>query len=47
MDVGFFHPIEGHLVVDQEELFSTQLEPSSTQIRQASPEEATNAPTKE
>ena len=30
MGVGFFCPIEGHLVADREELCSTQVEPSST-----------------
>jgi hypothetical protein len=47
MGMEFIRPIEGHLVVDREELCSTQVEPSSTQVQQASPEEATNAPTKE
>ena len=32
MGVGFFCPIEGHLLVDEEELCSTQVEPSSTQV---------------
>jgi hypothetical protein len=45
--VGFIRPIEGHLMADREGLCSTQLEPSSTQVQQASPEEATNAPTEE
>jgi hypothetical protein len=45
--MGFFRPIEGHLVADREGLCSTQVEPSFTQAQQASPEEATNAPTKE
>ena len=31
MGVGFFRPIEGHLVADREELCSTQVEPSSSQ----------------
>ena len=35
MGVGFFRPIEGHLVVDREELCSTQVEPSSSQDNQA------------
>ena len=30
MGVGFFCPIEGHLLADREELCSTQVEPSST-----------------
>jgi hypothetical protein len=47
MGVGFFCPIEGHLVADQEELCSSQVDPSSTQVQQASLEEATNAPIKE
>jgi hypothetical protein len=47
MGMGFFRPIEGHLVANREELCSTQVEPSSTQAQQASPEEATNAPTEE
>jgi hypothetical protein len=47
MCVGFIRPIEGHIVADQEELCSTQVEPSSTQVQQASPEEATNARTEE
>jgi hypothetical protein len=47
MGVGFIRPIEGHLVADREELCSTQVEPSSTQVLQASPKEATNAPTEE
>jgi hypothetical protein len=47
MGVGFFRPIEEHLVADREELCSTQVEPSSTQVQQASPKEATNAPTEE
>ena len=34
MGVGFFRPIEGHLVADREELCSTQVEPSSTQHQQ-------------
>ena len=34
MGVGFFRPIEGHLVADREELCSTQAEPSSTQHQQ-------------
>jgi hypothetical protein len=47
MGVRFFHPIEGHLVADREGLCSTQVEPSSSQAQQASPKEATNAPTEE
>jgi hypothetical protein len=47
MGVEFICPIEGHLVMDREELCSTQVEPSSTQVQQASPEEATNALTEE
>jgi hypothetical protein len=47
MGVGFFCPIEGHLVADREGLCSTQVEPSSMQAHQASPEESTNAPTEE
>jgi hypothetical protein len=47
MGVGFFCPIEGHLVADREGLCSTQVKPSSTQAQQASPEEATNALTEE
>jgi hypothetical protein len=47
MGVGFFCPIEGHLVADREGLCSTQVEPSSSQAQQASPKEATNAPTAE
>jgi hypothetical protein len=47
MGMGFIRPIEGHLMADREELCCTQVEPSSTQVQQASPEEATNAPTKE
>ena len=35
MGVGFFRPIEGHLLVDREELCSTQVEPSSSQENQA------------
>jgi hypothetical protein len=35
MGVEFFRPIEGHLVVDREELCSTQVEPSSSQDNQA------------
>ena len=35
MGVGFFRPIEGHLVGDREELCSTQVEPSSSQDNQA------------
>ena len=35
MGVGFFCPIEGHLVADQEELCSTQVEPFSSQHNQA------------
>ena len=31
MGVGFFRPTEGHLLVDQEGLCSTQVEPSCTQ----------------
>ena len=34
MGVGFFRPIEGHLVADREELCSTQVEPSSSQHQQ-------------
>ena len=34
MGVGFFRPIEGHLVADREELCSTQVEPSSSQDNQ-------------
>ena len=30
MGVGFFRPIEGHLLADREGLCSTQVEPSST-----------------
>ena len=33
MGVGFFRPIEGHLVADREELCSTQVEPSSSQTQ--------------
>jgi hypothetical protein len=47
MDVEFIHPIEGHLVADRKELCSTQVEPLSIQVQQASFEEATNAPTEE
>jgi hypothetical protein len=47
MGVGFFRPIEGHLVADREGLCSTQVEPSSSQAQQASSKEATNAPTEE
>jgi hypothetical protein len=47
MSVGFIRPIEGHLVADREEPCSTQVEPLSTQAQQASPKEATNAPTEE
>ena len=43
--VGFFRPIEGHLLADQEELCSTQVEPSSTQEKQANG--ANYAPTQE
>ena len=45
MGVGFFRPIEGHLLEDQEELCSTQVEPSSTQENQANGE--TDAPIQE
>jgi hypothetical protein len=45
--MGFILPIEGHLVADREELCSTQVEPSSTQVQQASPKEVTNVPTEE
>ena len=45
--VELLHPTEGHLVADREELCSTQVEPSSSQIPQASSEGATNAPTEE
>ena len=45
MGVGFFRPIEGHLVADREELCSTQVEPSSSQDNQANG--ATNAPNQE
>jgi hypothetical protein len=47
MGVGFIRPIERYIVADQEELCSTQVEPSSTQVQQASPEEATHARTEE
>jgi hypothetical protein len=47
MGVGFIRPIEGHLVAEREELCSTQVEPLSIQAQQASPKEATNAPTEE
>ena len=45
MGVGFFCPIEGHLLADREELCSTQVEPSSTQENQANG--ATISPTQE
>jgi hypothetical protein len=45
MGVGFIRPIEGHLVADREGVCSTQVETSSTQVHQASPEELTKAPT--
>ena len=45
MGVGFFRPIEGHLLADQEGLCSTQVEPSSSQDNQANG--AINAPTQE
>ena len=45
MGVGFFHPIEGHLLADREELCSTQVEPSSTQENQANG--ANNTPAQE
>ena len=35
MGVGFFRPIEGHLVADREGLCSTLVEPSSSQDNQA------------
>ena len=35
MGVGFFRPIEGHLVADRDGLCSTQVEPSSSQDNQA------------
>ena len=44
MGVGFFRPIEGHLLADREELCSTQVEPSTTSELQASAAGATNAP---
>ena len=44
MGVGFFRPIEGHLVADREELCSTQVEPSSSQDQQAPAAGANNAP---
>jgi hypothetical protein len=47
MGMGFFRPIEGHLVADREGLCSTQVEPSSTQAQQASLQEATKTPTEE
>ena len=47
MGVGHLIPIEGHLLVEGEGLCSTQVEPSSSQAQQASPKEATNAPTEE
>ena len=43
--MGFFRPIEGHLVADREELCSTQVEPSSSQDNQA--KKANDAPTQE
>ena len=45
MGVGFLRPIEGHLLADQEELCSTQVEPSSSQDNQANG--ANDAPTQE
>ena len=47
MGVGFFRPIEGHLVADREELCSTQVEPSSTQHQQTPAAETNDAPTQE
>jgi hypothetical protein len=37
MGVGFICPIEGHLVADREELCSTLVEPSSTQVHKPLP----------
>ena len=47
MGVGFFRPIEGHLVADREGLCSTQVEPSSSQAPQAPTSDPTSAPTQE
>ena len=44
MGVGFFRPIERHLVADREELCSTQVEPSSSQHQQNPAAEANDAP---
>ena len=44
MGVGFFCPIEGHLVVDREELCSTQVETSSSQPRPIPAERTNNEP---
>ena len=45
--MGFFRPIEGHLVADREEQCSTQVEPSSTQPQQTPTNEAINTPSQE
>ncbi|KAK1653556.1 hypothetical protein QYE76_071361 [Lolium multiflorum] len=47
MDVGFFHPIEGHGVASREGLCSTTVEPSSSQHQQTPSLEANDAPTQE
>ncbi|KAM0906965.1 hypothetical protein ACQ4PT_016441 [Festuca glaucescens] len=47
MVVGFFRPVEGHVMVNREGLCSTQVEPSSSQHQQAPNLEANDAPTQE
>ena len=47
MGVGFFHPVEGHVMANREGLCSTQVEPSSSQHQQAPNLEANDAPTRE
>ena len=44
MGVGFFRPIEGHLVADREKLCSTQVDPSSTQHQQTPATEVNDVP---
>ena len=47
MGVGFHRPIEEPLMVDREELCSTQVEPSPSQEQQAPTHEANDAPNQE